>query len=336
MRAGILVLSALLAATAGCLNTFEEPAEPHFVRILSLELSPAHVFAQDLLLNVTAYLDNRGGGETGALRLHAKAFDDANGFLIAETQALVGVLPGETTRPVPMQLEVPRKGGVRIDVVLFEDDLGLQTASTTARNLAALEPEVLDTGLRISDVDFLVRSVAGGANGTAARATIETNLYVTNEGSAPSEDLRLQVSAVDVATSLVLDMGWVDTGSVPAGATHIRSLALTVPEGKNYRFEIVTWRGSAIVARSEGIVQLAPTYVKPADQEVVTDTPNIRDFLTNSPTQPGSSGGRFEGSGNSMGASPAEPNVPGFGTAALVLAALAASSVILLRRRRAP
>lgn len=335
MRLGLFALVLLLASVAGCLNEFEEPAAPHFLRITNLEISPAQVLSQEVVLNVTSYLDNRGGGDSGVARLEAKAFGDATGFLLAEARSDVGVVPGDTTRPVSMTVKVPREGGVRIDVVLYEDDLGRQTASTRASNLGSLEPEVLDTGLRIQDVDFVVRDVAPGSNRTGARATIQTDLYVTNEGDRASEDLQVQVKAREVSTRLVSDVAWVGTGSIAQGATVIRSVNLTVPEGYNYAFEILTWRGEVIVARSEGVVQLAPTYVKPKDQEVVTDPANVRDFLTpTAPTQPTYApyqGGEFSGSGNA----PA-PAVPGPGAAVLVLAVLAASAILLVRRRRAP
>lgn len=337
MRLRLLALLVALAASAGCLNTFEEPEQPHFVRIVNVELSPARVLSQEVVLNVTSFLDNRGGGSTGSLRLHAKAFDEATNFLIAETETVVGALPGETTRAVPVQLTIPRGGGVRIDVVLYEDDLGLQTASVIARNLGSLEPAVLDTGLRISDVDFIVRDVTGGGNDTGARATIQTDLYVTNEGDDPSEDLRVQVKAREISTRLVTDVAWVGTGTISPGATVIRSVNLTVPEGFNYAFEILTWRGEVVVARSEGVVQLAPTYVKPKDQEVVTEAPNVRNFLQPTHAPPS---GDFNGRGGLAGmgneGAPPAPEVPGFGAGLVVLAALAASSVILLRRRRAP
>ena len=333
MRAGLAALLLLLAATAGCLNEFEDP---HHLRITTLEISPARVLSQEVVLNVTAFVDNRGGGDSGPVRLHAKAFGDATGFLLAEQETEVGVVGGDTTRAVPMTLQVPREGGVRIDVVLFEEDLGRQTASVHARNLGALQPEVLDTGLRVSDVDFVVRDVAPGTNRTGGRATIQTDLYVTNEGTQPSEDLRVQVKAREMSTSLVSDVAWVGTGAIAPGTTVIRSVNLTVPEGYNYVFEILTWRGEVIVARSEGTVQLAPTFVKPKDQEVVTENPNVRDFLspTHAPPPGGAewSSGGIAGSGNRA----PSPEVPGPGAGLALLAALAASALILLRRRRAP
>jgi hypothetical protein len=336
VRLGLFALVVLLGMTAGCLNEFEEPPTPHFLRVTNLEISPAQVLSQEVILNVTAYLDNRGGGDSGAARLQAKAFGEANGFLLAEAESVVGVVPGDTTRPVSMQVKVPREGGVRVDVVLYEDDLGRQTASIRASNLGSLEPEVLDTGLRVQDVDFIVRDVAPGSNRTGARATIQTDLYVTNEGDRASEDLQVQVKAREVSTRLVSDVAWVGTGAIAPGATVIRSVNLTVPEGYNYAFEILTWRGEVIVARSEGVVQLAPTYVKPTNTEVVTDVANVRDFLTptNAPQAP--TFGYYDSPGGAAGMGNVEPNVPGPGAAALVIAVLAASSILVFRRRRAP
>lgn len=333
----LLVLLAL--ALSGCIRDFDETGEHSFVRIASLELSPERVLSQHVVLNVTAILDNRGGGESDRVRLEAKAFSEETGFLLEETEAAVGELPSDTTRPVPMTLRVPREGSARIDVSLFVDDLGIQRYSVVARNLGNLEPEVLDTGLRISDVDFIVRGLDAGAGGnrSGARATIQTDLYVTNEGEAASEDLRVQVKAREAATRLVSDVAWVDTGQVAPGATVIRSVNVTVPDGYNYVFEILTWRGETVVARSEGVVQLGPTtYVKPKDQEVVTERPNVADFLTPVSGTPTGDyvGGRSGGSGAIAGSGNAPaPEVPGFGAALLVVALLSAVLILRLRRR---
>ena len=310
----------LLAASAGCLNTFEEPEAPHDVRIVGIDVEPATVFAQDVLLLVTTALDNRGGGASGSIRLEVKAYSEERGFLLVENETTRDALPPDRSSEVELGLRVPREGGVRIEVLLYEDDLGSERASVTARNLGSLEPNILDTGLRISDVDFLVLGVANDTGTT--RATIRADLYVTNEGQAASEDLRVQVKAREAQTGLVADIQWVTTSSVAPGATVIRSVNLTVPDDYNYVFEILTWRGDAVVARSEGTVQLAPTFVKPTDTEVVTTDPNVGDFA-----RPGSPPTAYPTADGSY----AEPAVPG-PAPALVLAAVAALALVLRRR----
>lgn len=318
---------ALALASAGCLNEY---TDPHFLQIVGLDLAPARVLSTDVVLNVTANLDNRGGGETGALRLEAKAYSEEKGFLLAENATEVGALEGDTSRAVSLQVKVPREGSVRVDVTVFEDEQGRQRASVTARNLHTLEPEVVDTGVRISDMDFLVQGVTG--DGNATRATIQTDLYLTNEGRDVSENLRLQVKARELSTSLVADVQWLETGGITPGTTVIRSVNLTVPDAYNYVFEILTWRGDVIIARSEGNVQLAPTFQKPTDTEVVTTNPNVQDFLTR-PTAPTSAtyyeGGQFGG-----GAATPTPKVPGFTAGALAIAVLGAALVLARRRSR--
>lgn len=322
MRVALVLVLLTVPLLAGCLNEY---ADPHYLQIVGIDVAPDRVLSTDVVLNVTANLDNRGGGKSGDIRLLAKAYSEEKGFLVAEEETEVGVLPGDTSRAVPLQVTVPREGSVRIEVTVFEDGQGTQRAAITARNLHTLEPEVLDTGLRISDIDFLVQRVVG--DGNASRATIQTDLYLTNEGSATSENLRLQVKGRELSTALVADIQWLETGGIAPGTTVIRSVNLTVPDGYNYVFEILTWRGDVIVARSEGTVQLAPTFEKPKDTEVVTTNPNVRDFITTtSPTAAYEYG--------SPGYGTPTPKVPGFTAGALALAVVAVALVLARRRAK--
>lgn len=318
----------LLAGTAGCLREHEEYEEPSYLRLAGLDLAPERVLAQDVVLNVTPIVENLGRGDTGEVLVRAKAYSEDTGFRLSENETTAGVIGGESTRIVSQFLRVPRQGSIRVDVSLVEGERVQKVGSISARNLGSLEPEVLDTGLRISDIDFLVQGVGGDSN--ASRATIRSDLYITNEGDAPSENLRLQVKAREISTSLVSDIQWSETGVVEPGTTVIRSVNLTVPQRYNYVFEIITWRGDVVVARSEGTVQLAPTFEKPKDQELVVTNPNLNDFrspTTASPTYESDRGGGFAGSG----ATPT-PQVPGFGLAAALLA-VAAVALVLSRRR---
>lgn len=321
MRVALVAMIAALPL-AGCLQEFEDP---HHVRIVRVDLSPANVLSQDVILNVTSTLDNRGGGASGNVRLEAKAYSEDTGFLVAENETVVGRLGGDTTQDVGVFVRVPRSGNIRVDVALFEDDQGKERASVSTRNLGALEPEVLDTGLRIRDMDFLVQNVT--VEGNLTRARVQTDLYVTNEADVPSEDLRVQVKAREISTRLVADIAWIETGSVPPGSTLIRSTNLTVADGYNYLIEVITWRGDVVVARNEGTVQLAPTFTKPTDQELVTTNPNVNDFLRGGQTAPTSADFAPGRSGVP------EPAVPGFGALAALLA-VGLAAIVLARRRR--
>ncbi len=281
-RAWLVVLLVPLVLGAGCLKSFDEPSR---VNITTIDLSPERVLSSTVELNLTTYLDNAGGGTTGALRLLAKAYSQDTGFLIAHTEDNLTPLPGLTTRGVTQQLAVPREGSIRIDITLFEDGHALRVGSITARNLGVLKPDVFETGLKIGEMDFTVEEVVEGARGNGTRVRIEAGLYFTNEATTPSEDLRVQVKARETPTQLVADTQWLTTGTISPGTTIIRTTNLTVPDGYNYIVEILTWRGDVIVDRAEGRVQLAPTFVVPKDQEFVVTNPNVNDFIR-PPTSP--------------------------------------------------
>lgn len=318
-----LLVVALAGAGAGCLREFEDP---HRVQVTNLDLAAEKVLASTVVLNLTTYLDNVGGGTSGALRLVAKAFDETTGFRIAETTTEPPSLPGDTTRAISQYLTVPREGSVRLEVQLFEDDLFAHRASISARNLAVLKPEVFETGLQISEIDFIVNGTEPG-RGNATRAIIEAQLSITNEASAPSEDLRVQVKAREVSTSLIADTKWLQTGVIAPGTTSIRSVNLSVPDEFNYIVEFLTWRDDTIVDRAEGRVQLAPRFEVPKDKEVVITNPDITQFrpVPTSPTSADYSRGGGYGPGEPVG-------VPGFGLA-LVTVAGAAAAIAFGRRR---
>lgn len=312
MRAA-LALVLLSVSLGGCLKDFEEP---HFLRLAGLDIAPERVLAQDVILNVTPVIENVGRGDSDEVRVIAKAYSEDTGFLLAENETSAGIVPAESSRTVSQFLRVPRQGSVRVEISFAEDERITKAGALSARNLAALEPEALDTGLRVSDIDFLVRDV------NQTRVTVQADLYLTNEGEAPSENLRVQVKAREISTGIISDIQWSETGVIAPGTTIVRSVNLTVPERYNYVFEIITWRGDVVVARSEGNVQLAPTFEKPKDTELVVTNPNLNDFrmTTSTPGYPGY-----------YGATPT-PQVPGFGAVA-ALAAACLAAVLVLRRR---
>lgn len=255
-RWAILGAAVALALLSGCLRDFEEPGN---LRILKLDLAADEVHANEVLLNVTSVLDNRDGGRSGHVTLEAKAYDQSTGFLIAENVADVGRVPGEKTRSVSIPLTVPREGSVRIEVVLKEDGKGEQQASIAASNLEGLKPDAYETGLTISEMDFIAREVKAG------EVKVQCSLYFTNEGLADSEDLRVLVKAREVQTRLIVDTATLFTRAIGPGETIIRSANLSVPDDYNYFIEILIWRGDVVVGRDQGTVQLSNTTVELAE-----------------------------------------------------------------------
>ena len=262
----ILIISLM---TCGCLRDFKESR----LTIAETDISPERVTSTDVLLNVTTYVENRGDGESGEAKLILKAFDSASGLLVGETTTSAGSIDEDKTLPVSQLISVEREGGYRIDVVLFEDDRRLRRQSMQISGIGDLTPNIHDIGIRIQEMDFLVKNV------TDSRVVIGVDLYLTNEGDSTSENLSMLVKAREVDAGLLADKVWITTGSIKKETTIIRSCEIAVPDGYNYIVEALIWKNDTIVERGEGVVQLNPKRTIPKDEEIVSDKIRVDDFM---------------------------------------------------------
>jgi hypothetical protein len=269
-----------MVATSGCLNSFQDPIPPHVMRISGIDVAAPTVSSGtvDLVVNVT--LDNTGG-RSPPVRVQVKAFDTSTQLLVVTNDVSVGRLQKDETRSVSLAIRVPRASGYEIAVAIFEDERIVQTGSVRLNNVGGLERNLFDTGLRIADMDFLVRNVS------ASRAVIEAKIYVTNEARSASKALKMQVKARDVATGLLADEKWTDLASVQPEESKPTAVSLDIPGGHNYEVEAVLWDHEFIVERGHGKVQLLPTFTKPSGQDLVVSSPQISDFIR---PQPGATG----------------------------------------------
>lgn len=305
--ASIVLLAPLLA---GCTD-FDAQRPENYVFVQGIDVSAPEVGSGRLVLLVNTTVDN-SMAPSGDLRLLVKAFDQSTGLLVKQVETPVAPLGKEETRIVSTRLDLPRAPGYRLQVDLYQDEKVVRGSSLEVGNLAALEPNLYDTGLRIAAMDFEVLDTQG--NRTQVRATV----YLTNEGREGSRPLSLQLKAREVSTSLLAAQVWAQVGSVSLDATRAHNATLTLPDGYNYAVEAVLWDGDIIVERGVGHVQFAPTTVVDPGQKVVVTRPNLDDFIGGSP------GASEDGDANST---------PGPGLVA-ILAALAVAAAALRRRPR--
>lgn len=260
------------AAMAGCLNDFSETHGASAVRIVGIDVSAPVVKSGSMVLAVNTTLDN-ADARSGDIRLIVKAYDQATGLLAATQEAEVGEIPQDKTVAVEVLVDVPRASGYRLEVLVHQSDRLALTAVVTASNLDALAPNVFDTGLRVSTIDFIVRNVTG------ERVAITAKVYVTNEAAAVSKPLSMQVKAREVSTGILADEQEESLPSVQPEQTHAAEVLLSVPDSYNYQVEVVLWDGNIIVERGSGNVQLLPTFTKDPDEEIVVTDPQVEDFV---------------------------------------------------------
>lgn len=278
----VLALSSFLVLS-GCLNEFDEEEPPNFLRISGIDVSAPVVKSGTITLAVNVTLDNLDA-QSQDVRLVAKGYDQSTGLLVTAQSADVGQIPEDRTISVEVLLDVPRSSGYRIEVQVYEDDQLTIQGTVTASNIDALPPNVFDTGLRISMMDFIVRNVSG------SRVEISAKVYVTNEGTTASQPLDIQIKAREISTSLLADEEWTQLPSVATEETVPTEVTLDVPDEYNYRIEAILWDGNIMVERGAQPVQLLPNLTKDPNEEIVVTNPNVDDFIRG----PGGGGGSID------------------------------------------
>jgi len=256
-------------AACGCIEDHDRSR----LRIADIDISSESVTSTEVTLNVTAYVENRGDDCSGDVKLLLKAFDSSSGLLADQTTTPAGTIQKERTKPVSQSINVKREGGYRIEAVLFEDEDIVDKKTVKIGGIGDLDPNIYDIGVRVQEIDFLVKNV------TDFRVTIGADVYLTNEGEFTSEDLSMLIKARESDAGLLADKIWTSTGTIESGTTIIRSCDIAVPDNYNYIVEVLIWKNDTIVERGEGVVQLNPTRVIAKDAQVISDNVRVEDFM---------------------------------------------------------
>lgn len=305
----LLILLAVLATSAGCLKESS-------VAVTDISVGADRVTGAEVTLNVTTEIQNTRGVSTGISRVLLRAYDTTSGLVIAEQAGDAGFLGIRGSGSVTQVITLPRTGSYRLVSTVFENGQRKGQGEKTVYNLERLTPDVQEIGLSITDIDFLVKKVAGD------RATIQTDIYFTNDNRVPSGAFDIEVKAKEEDARLLADKQRAHIESIQPDATRVSSVALSVPDQYNYIVEVIVWKNETIVKRGEGSVRLQPGMQVSKDTQFVTKKIETSKFVGEEGYQPSSYGIPVTRS-------------PGFG-APLVLAAIGALAVFVHLRRRQP
>lgn len=278
-----------------------------------MDISAKEVKSAFVDLDVTTYVENFHGDSSKNTSLLLKAFSTRTGLLEVQTQDDIGIIDKGDTVTITQSLKLQKEGGYRIVAVLFEEGKRKNTGEITIYSLENLPADVQDIGIEVAGMDFLVREVDGG------RVVIQTDLYLTNEGTAASGDYQMLIKAREMDARLLADKEWMQTGSIKPETTVIRSLNLTVPNHYNYVVEVLIWNNDTIVKRGEDYVQLKPQMTIDVGTQVETKHIETSDFIIP------------EEAMDEVWYGDAPMEEPGFG---ILLGIVAILSVVLIQRRR--
>ena len=268
-----LVLIAVISTIGGGLKSHEWSE----VTITDIDISAEALGIADAMLNLTTYLDNSGDAKSGEIDLLVKAYDVDTNLLVTSNKTEVGMIKEGETIPATTYLTLPKEGGYRLQIVVFEDGKGVQRAETNIYGLASLEPLSV-AKISIREIDFLVEAVEVESEKNREYAIVNTTLYVDNLGKDFS-GLRALIKARDNETRLIADKRWEDLGVLKEGTTSLHYTELRVLNGRDYIFEIQVWQSERVIKESSGMVLLSPfankTVVLELKEKTVEISPEI-------------------------------------------------------------
>jgi hypothetical protein len=266
----VCLLLAAGALSGGCLKESS-------LAITGMDVGADAITGSTVLLNVTTAVTNQYGFGNGDLTFSLKAYDTGTGLVAAERSDGTGVLGRGQTARISQGITLPRQGSYRIAVTVFEGQSQKTQGEITVSNLERLPTDRDRAGVVIQDIDFIVKGVAGG------RATIEADIYFTNEGAELSSPYDVEVRAREMDAHLIADKKWTTVDPMRPETTSIRGVDLSIPDQYNYVVEVLLWKDQVIVKRGEGSVLLRPGSILPAGERFVTKTIETSKFITETP-----------------------------------------------------
>jgi hypothetical protein len=265
----ILLFLCMLAAGSGCLKDSS-------VSVTGITVGAEKVTGGEVTLNVTTDLQNYYGVSSGISRVQLKAYDTGSGLVAAEITNDAGFLGIRGSGSVSQSIVLPRKGSYRLISTVFENGQRKGQGEMTVYNLERLTPDTQQTGLSITDIDFLVTKV------TDDRVEIQTDIYFTNNGALPSDPFDIEVKAKEEDARLLADKERVSVGEIRPDATRVSTVTLSVPDQYNYVVEVLVWKNDTIVKRGEGNVRLRPGMQVDKDTQFVTKQIETSKFVPES------------------------------------------------------
>lgn len=310
----LLFCLAVLATGAGCLKDSS-------VAVTSITVGAERVTGSEVTMNVTSEIQNTYRVSSGIARIQLKAYDTTSGLVVAEQTSDAGCLGIGGSASVSQLIALPRKGSYRLVSTVFENGRRKGQGELTVYSLDRLTPDIQETGLAITDIDFLVRKVSGD------RATIQTDIYFTNNDRAPSGVFDIEVKAKEEDAKLLADKQRARVESIQPDATRVTGVTLSVPDQYNYVVEVLVWKNETIILRGEGNVRLRPGIQVAKDTRFVTRQIETSKFVQDQAGVAGYASAAPQPYGTTKS--------PGF-SSPLVIAALGSLGLLVSARRKKP
>lgn len=318
-----LALLALVAAAIllvpGVMSEPEENVRPSDVDLRS-DAPPAilDVAGDSVTLQIDTRVVHRGS-DAENISLEVRAVDAETGLLADRRVRDVGTLTGDRETRVLTNLTLDREGGYRIETILYEDGMRLESGHREISGVGTLTPGYAHSPIEFQRFDGPgadLPTITYGIDGVEDdRATLQVAAAITNTGSAQAGDVELVVRARQAESNVIADETSVDVTDVRPGRTVTPGTELTVPDGYNYWLDAMLVADGVVVGTASEPANLNPQETLEANQTREEVQFESGDFEPGDEREP------------DVTPVPTEEEGPGFGIGVAVLAVLAALAI---------
>jgi hypothetical protein len=216
------------------------PPEPVSVREITVSALPAE--SGFVSVQVRAYVESPRRISNATLQFRAM---QTSGLLTQEREVPLSIEPGRTT-PITVNLTLPDQDH-KVEVVLFENGkMGARDYFT----ISGLEGLKSAQPIRVTKADASLLSVSGN------RTTAEITVRLENTAREAMTDLKMELSAKDIATNLVTDRATVDVGSIGPRETNSVTGQVELVVGRSYDIEMTFLKNRTVVGEGKADVSL--------------------------------------------------------------------------------
>lgn len=252
----VLAVALLAAAVAPGVVAVpsDEPLRPGPVRIAEdVAIAPGEVSGATAELRLQTRV-RHDGNPARDVSVRFRAYDAESGLLAAEETVELGTLETEGSVPVETSLRVEREGGYVVETTVFRDG---EAVDSRRRQIAGME--ALGTEVHFTDSDAVPPLSVSVDSVADNRTTLRVAASLTNGGTTPSQDLRVEYVVRQADSNLVAARASTDVGAIEPGRTVDAAATVAVPSEYNYYVDAALYRDGVLVDTARSVANLDPT-----------------------------------------------------------------------------
>ncbi len=278
----IIVATVLtLAVLPGAIATeSSDDHPPSRLQIKDVAIAPGQISGGTATLRVETRLEHKGGSAEN-ISVLVRAIHLDSGMVEATTRKRVPTIDGNKETSVSENISVERRGGYRIETVVFDNGERIAEGSKKVQGVGTLQPAYERTNLNFhwkgdtNEFPPIDYSIADVQNDTA---TLNVSTYLTNEGDDASKSVRIVFIARQADSNIVADRVSVPVGTIKAGRTANPAATVTVPDGYNYYLDAILWKDGVVVGSARSAANLDPSKTLSVNETQTDMALSISDF----------------------------------------------------------